>query len=560
MVATEHPRRGLIKLLDSQRLLLRYRDARKTKILIARGGYRSGKTVALVAKAIDLAFRCYPDPILVMEPNFPMVRAVWVETAIKWLTAWGYKPEWVLSKKTLSVKIKGRVCRMFCRSAESRKSIEGLSVGALIADEWELYDIDILKVAMARVSLGKEENQQIVLAGTPEGFGLGYELIEKNRDRRTRVIVMKTSDNTTLRKDYVDDMRSRFTDEQATEKLDGERSAPAGRTYTRFDRGTHCAGVPAVHDGRLQFFAGFDTTRMVWIAVLVDRDNRRFHVVGEVISSPADSMAQARKAREWVINYEVQQGRIVGHEDVRRMGIPVVCDPNVIGVSTTGGVALSHIKILQDAGFNPLYSRKNARYEDRVASLQKLLTTRAITFDEATADYTIRCVAHAKRYKGRPDAKGGLLQGELALTCGIMWHAPAFAPNTAFQEAKHEQEWSLVKERSPKTRAEAIAMLPSRLQTRVLNAMPGGCPGHAVTDLGCTLPEFIAHIERQWTSGMTWGNWSTHGWHLDHMRPLASFDLSDREQCKAALHFTNYQPLWAADNVAKGVKWASPTV
>jgi hypothetical protein len=42
------------------------------------------------------------------------------------------------------------------------------------------------------------------------------------------------------------------------------------------------------------------------------------------------------------------------------------------------------------------------------------------------------------------------------------------------------------------------------------------------------------------------------GWHIDHIRPLASFDLSDPFQFKEACHYTNLQPLWWMDNLIKG--------
>lgn len=72
--------------------------------------------------------------------------------------------------------------------------------------------------------------------------------------------------------------------------------------------------------------------------------------------------------------------------------------------------------------------------------------------------------------------------------------------------------------------------------------------------LGCEWTEFMSHIERQFAPGMTWSNHGQSGWHFDHIRPLSSFDLTDREQLKQACHFTNVQPLWAADNVRKGAK------
>jgi hypothetical protein len=59
--------------------------------------------------------------------------------------------------------------------------------------------------------------------------------------------------------------------------------------------------------------------------------------------------------------------------------------------------------------------------------------------------------------------------------------------------------------------------------------------------------------------GMHWGNHGLYGWQIDHIRPLASFDLTDPEQQKLAVHYTNLQPLWAFDNMSKGAKW-SPNV
>lgn len=69
--------------------------------------------------------------------------------------------------------------------------------------------------------------------------------------------------------------------------------------------------------------------------------------------------------------------------------------------------------------------------------------------------------------------------------------------------------------------------------------------------IGCTLPELRAHIERQFLPGMTWENRGNDGWHIDHIIPLSSFDLLTPEGQKAANHYTNLQPLWADDNLAK---------
>ena len=42
---------------------------------------------------------------------------------------------------------------------------------------------------------------------------------------------------------------------------------------------------------------------------------------------------------------------------------------------------------------------------------------------------------------------------------------------------------------------------------------------------------------------------------LDHIRPLPSFDLTDSDQLKEAVHFSNIQPLLRIDNRKKGANY-----
>lgn len=76
--------------------------------------------------------------------------------------------------------------------------------------------------------------------------------------------------------------------------------------------------------------------------------------------------------------------------------------------------------------------------------------------------------------------------------------------------------------------------------------------GSAVRDLGCSVDELKQHLESKFQPGMTWNNYGT--WHIDHVKPLALFDLTDREQLLKACHYTNLQPLWAEENLRKSAK------
>lgn len=72
-----------------------------------------------------------------------------------------------------------------------------------------------------------------------------------------------------------------------------------------------------------------------------------------------------------------------------------------------------------------------------------------------------------------------------------------------------------------------------------------------ISFLGCTPSECKIYLEKLFLPGMSWDN---HGWHIDHILPLSSFDLAKEEEVNKACHYTNLQPLWAVDNLHKSNK------
>jgi len=88
------------------------------------------------------------------------------------------------------------------------------------------------------------------------------------------------------------------------------------------------------------------------------------------------------------------------------------------------------------------------------------------------------------------------------------------------------------------------------LRSRLRKALKGQSRDKGILVLtGCSAAELKIHLESKFEPGMTWDNYGS--WHIDHKIPLNSFDLTDSEQLKVACHYSNLQPLWAEDNLAK---------
>lgn len=91
------------------------------------------------------------------------------------------------------------------------------------------------------------------------------------------------------------------------------------------------------------------------------------------------------------------------------------------------------------------------------------------------------------------------------------------------------------------------------LRGRINSALKGlGKSKRTMHLVGCSIAELRQHLEKQFTPGMSWENYGE--WHVDHIVPCCSFDLSEAKDQLRCFHFSNLQPLWATDNFKKSGK------
>lgn len=94
----------------------------------------------------------------------------------------------------------------------------------------------------------------------------------------------------------------------------------------------------------------------------------------------------------------------------------------------------------------------------------------------------------------------------------------------------------------------ALRMRMSCLVRAALRTGKAGRPW--VSLVPYTLQDLRLYLERQFLQGMGWHNMRE--WHIDHVVPLSSFDMTDGEQFRTAWGLPNLRPIWAADNIRKG--------
>lgn len=102
-----------------------------------------------------------------------------------------------------------------------------------------------------------------------------------------------------------------------------------------------------------------------------------------------------------------------------------------------------------------------------------------------------------------------------------------------------------------RNKSDPIYKLKNTLRSRIRDVLRGMVKASKTKDLlGCSMEELKVHLEKQFKPGMTWKN---HGkWHIDHIKPCDSFNLSDPIEQRKCFNYLNLQPLWAKENLQKG--------
>jgi hypothetical protein len=93
------------------------------------------------------------------------------------------------------------------------------------------------------------------------------------------------------------------------------------------------------------------------------------------------------------------------------------------------------------------------------------------------------------------------------------------------------------------------------MRGRLRNAVKGYGDKYDTTMnlVGCNSTKLREYLQAKFTEGMTWEKYGD--WHVDHILPCCSFDLTCEKEQRKCFHYSNLQPLWARENLQKGGKY-----
>jgi hypothetical protein len=122
-----------------------------------------------------------------------------------------------------------------------------------------------------------------------------------------------------------------------------------------------------------------------------------------------------------------------------------------------------------------------------------------------------------------------------------------------YKNHKEESKLRISKYQRNRKKIDINFKIRSYLATRLYSALKRNTKtGHTLELLGCSIKQLKDHLAKHFTKGMSFSNYGK--WHIDHIRPCASFDLSKPSEQRKCFHYTNLQPLWAKDNLSKSKK------
>jgi PBSX family phage terminase large subunit len=364
------------------------------------GGFGSGKSFALCAKAIILAMQNPNTTAMVAEPSFPMIRSVFMPAMDLALAKWDIPHEFRISPQPEYVlHLPDGPVTILCQSAENWQRVRGQNISFVLWDECDTSPPEVAQKAsemfLARMRVG--EVNQLAVASTPEGFRWAYRTFVENAADDKRIIHVKTRDNPNLPEEFITSLERNYPPQLIAAYLEGNFVNLASYSlYPDFDRDIHYTdATPTELD---TIYVGIDLNVGHCVTQHLIRKGDEFHFFNEAIYRDTQEIA-TRLHELYPEHFETQ----------RLVLIPDAASKQ----RSTAAAQESDMSILKKYGHKVSVQQSNPIIQDRINAVNMLISRQQIKVSNACPNLIKTFEQHSYDDKGRPE-KGGVGSDDLS--------------------------------------------------------------------------------------------------------------------------------------------------
>lgn len=120
-------------------------------------------------------------------------------------------------------------------------------------------------------------------------------------------------------------------------------------------------------------------------------------------------------------------------------------------------------------------------------------------------------------------------------------------------EVYKEKQKRRLRETYRDRKADIVWNLKKTVRSRVANALRRRYVIKEVKTielLGINWEGYVEYLQTKLSDGMTFENFGN-VWHIDHIKPLNTFDLRNLDEAKMAFHWSNTRPMFAHENLSR---------
>lgn len=361
-----------------------------SRYLLLKAGFGAGKSFAFCMKTIQLASinaaRVGDHVGIICEPTYPLINDVLIpsmEEALELCGIGSYTIKKSGGTPEIVIKFKTGTCTLKMRSAENYSRMIGINAAFAGIDEMDTMKSDIQKKMWKAVNARIRHAgacRQTFVTTTPEGHKFTYQQFIVAPSQKpelaliTRVISAKSTDNTTLPIEYINDNIANFSEEERQAWVNGDFvNMTSGRIYHKFDRYQNGTDM-TVDSVRKEREKRIDPNKPHLVPLLptlhigmdfnIDKMAAVVHIITPAGPHAVDELIGLRDTEHMI---EVIKER---YHDFQN--IAVYPDSSGKNRSHASVFAETDITMLRSAKFSVVYDNTNPPVRDRINSMNQI--------------------------------------------------------------------------------------------------------------------------------------------------------------------------------------------